>query len=104
MAARQFISPVRIPFSAFLLVWILSLYLIAYGLAWAYAAMRATAGAGPQTAAKLGLVVGFAAGFPLNFAHGVFQAMDPAFYFWWGVQMMGGAILAALTAAWVYKD
>ena len=94
----------RLSMGTFIVIWMASLFVIAYGIAWAYAAMRATAGAGPGTAVKLGLIVGFAAGFPMDFAHGVFQTLAPAFWFSWGLEMLVGSVLAALTAGWVYKD
>lgn len=104
MASGWFLKEPRLPLALFFIVWLASLFVISYGLAWAYAAMRATAGAGPATAAKLGLVVGFAAGFPLNFAHGVFDALSGRFWVMWMIEMGVGAILAALAAGWMYKD
>lgn len=44
--------------------WIVMLFVLAYIIAWLYASARATQGAGPKTAAQIGLFVGFAAGFP----------------------------------------
>jgi hypothetical protein len=43
------------------------LFVLAYIIAWLYASARTTQGAGPKTAAQIGLLVGFAAGFPSNF-------------------------------------
>ncbi len=94
----------RMPFGLFFLLWVVSLFVVAYGEAWAYAAARATTGPGPATAAKIGLVVGFAAGVPMNLGHGTFQALATAFWVGWGLEMGVGAILAALAAGWVYRD
>ena len=102
--ATWFLKEPRIPMGLFFLVWVFSLFVVSYGLAWAYAAMRATVGAGPGTAVKLGLVVGFAAGFPLNFAHAVFDGLFVGYWLMWMAEMGVGAILAALAAGRVYKD
>lgn len=102
--AGLFLKEPRLPFPAFLVVWTLSLCVVAYGLTWAYAGMRATYGAGPRTAAKLGLAVGFAMAFPLEFAHAVFQGLVPAFWITWMIEMGVGGFLAALAGAWVYRD
>jgi hypothetical protein len=94
----------RIPLWLFLLVWFAGLWVVSYGAAWAYAGVRATYGAGLLTAAKLGLLVGFAAGFPLNFAHAVFQGLAPLFWMVWVIEMGVGGLLATLAAAWMYRD
>jgi hypothetical protein len=102
--AGWFLKEPRIPAWLFLVVWVVSLFVIACGLAWAYAAMRATAGAGPKTAATLGAIVGLAAGFPLEFAHGVFQPLSGRYAVMWMLEMFVGCILAALAAGWTYKE
>jgi len=104
MNAGWFLKEPRVPAWLFLVIWIVSLFVIAYALAWAYAAMRATVGAGPWTATKLGAAVGFAAGFPLNFAHLAFQPLTGRYSVLWMVEMFVGCILAALAAGWIYKD
>jgi hypothetical protein len=102
--ATWFLKEPRISMGLFFVVWVFSLFVVSYGLAWVYAAMRGTVGAGPGTAVKLGLVVGFAAGFPLNFAHAVFDALFVCYWLMWMAEIGVGAILAALAAAWVYRD
>jgi len=102
--AGLFLKQPRLPFPAFFLVWTISLIVVAYGMTWAYAGMRATYGAGARTAAKLGLAVGFAMAFPLEFAHAVFQGLVPAFWITWMIEMGVGGLLAAVAAAWVYRD
>jgi len=99
-----FLEAPRVPIPVIFVVWIASLFAIAYGLSWAYAHLRATAGAGPSTAAKLGLIVGFAAGFPLEFAHSAFQPLSAHYGVMWMIEMGIGCLLAALAAGWVYKD
>lgn len=104
MNAGWFLKEPRVPVWLFFIVWILCLFVISYGLAWAYAAIRATAGAGPKTALTLGALVGFAAGFPMEFAHGVFQPLTGRYAILWMLEMGVGCILAALTAGKLYKD
>jgi hypothetical protein len=99
-----FLKEPRVPIAVFFVVWVVSLFVIAYGLAWLYAHLRTSAGAGPATAAKLGLIVGFAAGFPLEFAHSVFQPLSARYGIMWMVEMIIGSILAALAAGWVYRE
>ncbi len=99
-----FLKVPRLPVWLFFLVWIVSLFAISYGLAWAYAAMRATVGKGPGTAAKLGLLVAFAAGFPLNFAHATFDVLSARYWLMWTIEIGIGSLLAALAAGWVYQD
>src|SRR5438132_9874035 len=62
--AGTFLAQPRYPF--FVGIWILTLFVLAYILAWFYASVRAARGAGPGTALQVGLLIGFAAGFPLN--------------------------------------
>ena len=49
----------------FLPAWFVTLFLLSCVLAWVYAGVRTTYGPGPGTAIKVGVLVGFAAGFPL---------------------------------------
>ena len=104
VTAGWFLKVPRVPIGVALSVWTLSLFVIAGGIAWAYAAMRATAGAGPRTAATLGLVVGFAAGFPLEFMHAAFQPLSGRYALGWMIEMGVGCVLAALAAGWMYRD
>jgi len=99
-----FLATPRLPAGLFLVVWTVSLFVIAYGLSWAYAHLRASAGPGPATAARIGLLVGFGAGFPLEFAHAVFQPLTVRFSVMWMADMIVGCTLAALAAGWTYKD
>lgn len=104
MGNGWFLSAPRVPMAVFFTVWTLSLFAIAWGLAWLYAHLRASAGAGPATAARLGLVVGLAAGFPLEFAHAMFQPLSPRYAVMWMLEMGVGCVLAALAAGWMYRD
>ncbi len=104
MNAGWFLKEPRLPGWAFFLIWILCLFAISYGLAWLYANLRVTAGPGPKTAALLGLIVGFAAGFPLAFAGGVWQPPSGRYAIVWCLELWVGCVLAALTAGKLYKD
>jgi hypothetical protein len=48
--------------------------------------------------------VGFAAGFPMEFAHAVFQPLSARYAIMWMIEMSVGCILAALAAGWMYRD
>ena len=55
-------------YSMFILQWICLLFVMSILLAHLYAWGRSTLGAGPRAALKIGMVVGFCAGVPGNFA------------------------------------
>ncbi len=101
-ASGYFLPDARYPY--FIVVWALALFAGAFVLAWVYANVRATQGPGPRTAAKVGIGVGFAAGFPLNFANAAWLPMERVFPLWWTIELWGGAILAALVAGWIYRE
>ncbi len=104
MNAGWFLKEPRLPVALFFVVWILCLFGITYGLARAYVALRASLGAGPVTALKIGALVGFAGTFPLEFAHAVFQPLSARYAIVWILEMGLGCVLAALTAGWLYRD
>jgi hypothetical protein len=91
-------------YSLFLVYWIVSLFILSFVLAWLYAGIRATRGAGPGTALKLGLAVGFAASVPANFVIATWIPIDRLFPLWWMIDLWVGAVLASLVAGWLYKD
>jgi hypothetical protein len=84
--------------------WIVILFVLAIIVAHLYAWARQTLGPGPGTALKIGLLVGFAAGFPGNFAQACWSPVDRIFPLSWMLDMWVGAILATLVAAWLYQD
>lgn len=92
----------RYPF--FLPVYILALFIVSYVIAWLYASARATQGPGPCTAFLIGVGVGFAAGFPANFATTTWSPLSRIFPLWWTLELWLGAILAAMVAGWLYKE
>jgi hypothetical protein len=100
--AGLFLKTPRYPFFAG--QWMIMLFILAIAVAHLYAWARQGLGAGPGTALKIGFLVGFFAGFPENFAHETWSAVDRALPFGWMIEMWLGAILAALVAGWVYKD
>lgn len=84
--------------------WALTLLVLAYILAWLYAAVRTTLGPGPATALKVGGTVGFAAGFPISFAIAAWSPVDRIFPLWWMLELWVGAVVATLVAGWLYRD
>lgn len=91
-------------YSFFLPAWFGLLLVLALVSAWLYAAARTTLGAGPVTALKLGLGLGFAAGFPLAFSLAAWAPMSRVISLWWMLELWIGAILATFTAGWLYRD
>ena len=80
------------------------MFVLSFILAWLYASVRATRGAGPGTALQLGILVGFAMGFPLNLSMATWSPLSRYFPLWWMIEMWVGAILATLVAGWLYRD
>jgi len=100
--ANQLLKESRYPL--FLAYWIITIFLLAYVLAWFYASVRATRGAGPGTALTVGLLVGFAAGFPVNLSVAAWAPFSRVLPLGWMLDLWVGAILAAMVAGWLYKD
>jgi uncharacterized membrane protein (DUF485 family) len=88
----------------FLVYWFVTIFLLAYVVAWLYSSVRATRGAGPGTALTVGLLVGFAAGFPMNLTTATWAPISRYLPLWWMLDLWLGAILASLVAGWIYKD
>jgi hypothetical protein len=100
--AGLFLKESRYPFFAG--QWILMLFVMSILLAYLYAWSRATAGAGPRTALKIGMIVGFCAGVPGNFAQAAWSPIPRVLPLGWMLDMWVGAILATLVAGWLYKE
>jgi hypothetical protein len=100
--AGLFLKESRYPF--FLGHWIVILFILAIIMAHLYAWARQTLGPGPGTALKIGFLVGFAAGFPGNFAQAAWSPVERTFPLGWMLDLWAGAILATLVAGWLYKD
>jgi hypothetical protein len=98
----QFLKESRYP--AFEVQWFAMLFILAIVMSHLYAWTRATLGAGPKTALKVGFLVGFASGFPTNFGTASWAPIDRMFPLGWMLELWVGAILAALVAGWLYKE
>jgi hypothetical protein len=97
-----FLKASRYPF--FTGQWILLLFVMSILLAYLYAWSRATAGAGPKTALKIGMLVGFCAGVPGNFAQAAWSPVPRMLPLGWMLDLWIGAILASLVAGFLYKE
>ncbi len=100
--AGLFLKEPRYP--AFQAQWIVMLFVMAILVAYIYASARATLGPGPKTAVKLGLIIGFLAGFPANFAQATWSPVPRIFPLGWMLEMWVGATLASLVAGFLYKE
>ena len=84
--------------------WILLIFVMSILIAHLYAWSRATAGAGLKTALKIGMIVGFCAGVPGNFAQATWSPIPQQLPLGWMLDLWVGAILAAVVAGFLYKD
>jgi len=100
--AGQLLKEPRYPY--FLGLWILTIFAVTYLAARLYANVRTIAGPGPATAAKVGLAVGFIAGFPMNLSIASWVPVDRYLSLWWMLDLWVGALLATLAAGWLYRD
>ncbi len=94
-------EPRYAPFAAY---WILLIFVMAILIAHLYAWARATAGPGLKTALKIGMIVGFCAGVPGNFAQAAWSPVPTLLPLGWMLDLWGGSILAALVAGFLYKE
>ena len=100
--AGLFLRESRYP--AFVGQWIVITLVLAIIVAHLYVWARQTMGPGPGSALKIGFLVGFAAGFPENFAQAAWSPVSRVFPLGWMLEMWVGAILATLVAGWLYKE
>lgn len=91
-------------YSFFVGQWILLLFVMSILLAYLYAWSRATAGPGLKTALKIGMLVGFCAGLPSNFAQATWSPVPRILPLAWMLELWGGAMLAAVVAGFLYKE
>jgi hypothetical protein len=101
-AAGHYLQEPR--YSSYVIVWILTLFALSYVVSLLYASSRATCGAGAKTALIIGVMVGFAASFPSNLGAATWSPVDRIFPLWHMIDLWGGAVLATLASAWLYKD
>jgi hypothetical protein len=92
----------RYPF--FVGAWAVMVLLLGLVAAWLYANVRATMGPGPGTAAKLGLVLGFVAGFPANYYTATWLTVSRTVPLGWVAELWVGMVLATFVAAWLYRE
>ncbi len=97
-----FLKESRYPF--FVGDWIILIFVLSIILAYVYGWSRSTAGPGPKTALKIGILMGFFAGFPGNFAQAAWSPIPRTLPLGWTLEMWIGAILASLVAGWLYKE
>jgi hypothetical protein len=84
--------------------WILLIFVMSILIAHLYAWVRGTAGPGPKTALKVGMIVGFCAGVPGNFGQAAWSPIPTALPLGWMLDLWVGSILAALVAGFLYKE
>ena len=97
-----FLKESRYPF--FAADWIGLIFVMSILIAYLYALSRATAGPGPKTAVKIGMIVGFCAGVPGNFAQSAWSPVPRLLPLGWMLDLWVGAILAAVVAGFLYKE
>jgi hypothetical protein len=97
-----FLKESRYPF--FAAQWIFLTFVMSIILAYLYAWSRNTAGPGPKTAVKIGMLVGFCAGVPGNFAQAAWSPIPRMLPLGWMLDMWIGMILASLVAGYLYKE
>lgn len=102
MSANLLLEYPRYPW--FFFGWIVTFFLLSWILAWLYANLRQILGPGPRTALKIGLMVGFAAGFPMAFVLAAWSTLDRFFPAWWCMELWVGAFLSVIVSGWLYKE
>lgn len=101
-AAGQMLAVPRYPF--FMAVWAATLFVVAVIGAFLYAASRATLGAGPKTALVIGVLVGFAAGFPIDFSLSAWATFPRVIPLWWLLELGVGSVLSTFVAGLIYRE
>lgn len=88
----------------FVLYWYVTLFLLTYIMMWVYVSVRRTLGPGPLTAARIGILMGFVAAFPLSLTLATWATFSRGIVLGWMLDLWIGAILATLVSAWLYKE
>jgi hypothetical protein len=104
MADGTMLSEQQMRYPFFMAVWMLQFPVFGVLLAAVYAGVRATWGAGPATAVKVGLIGGTLAGFPVNFYLATWAPFSRGIPGGWMAELLVGAVLATLVAGWFYRD
>ena len=100
--AQMMLKDPRYPF--FMIVWLVQFLVFGVLIASLYAGVRGSWGAGPGTAVKIGLIVGLAAGFPVNFYISAWVPFSRVIPLGWMLELLVGAVLAAFVAGWLYRE
>jgi len=100
--AQMMLKESRYPF--FIIVWLVQFLVFGVLIATLYAGVRGSWGAGPGTAVKVGLIVGFAAGFPVNFYTAAWVPFSRVIPLGWLLELTVGAVLASFVAGWLYRE
>ena len=100
--AGLFLKQSRYPF--FVGQWIILLFVMSILMAYLYAWSRATACDVTKTAINIGMLVGFCAGVPGNFAQAAWSPIPRMLPLGWMLELWIGAILASLVAGALYKE
>ena len=103
-SAGHLLSQPRYGIPAFFFTWFVTIFLLSGAAALLYGAVRTSWGPGPKTALKVGALLGFAAGFPINLSIATWDPVMRSVPLWWMLDMWVGAIIATLVAGWFYKD
>jgi hypothetical protein len=90
--------------SLFIVFWLVTLIILSAVIASLYGHLRQTMGPGPKTALKIGLMVGFAAGFPLSLCMATWGTFPVTMPIWWCLDLWVGACVSAVISGWLYKD
>jgi hypothetical protein len=94
----------RYGLTVFMITWIVVIFLLSGVAALLYAAVRTSWGVGPKTALKLGVLLGFVAGFPVDFSITSWLPVMRTVPLWWTLDMWVGMIIATMVAGWLYKE
>ena len=84
--------------------WIGLIFIMSILIAYVYAWSRSTLGPGPKSAVKIGMILGFFAGFPGNFAQSAWSPVPRLLPLGWMLDLWVGSILAAVVAGFLYKE
>jgi hypothetical protein len=98
----QLLAQPRYPL--FILFWLFTLIILSAVIARLYGHLRQTMGPGPKTALMIGLMVGFAAGFPMSLSMATWGVFPRTLPLWWCLDLWVGACISAVISGWLYKD
>lgn len=103
-SAGHILAHARYGTMTFMVTWIVTLFILSGIAAFLYAAVRTSWGPGPKTALKLGVILGFTAGFPINLSITSWIPLVRTVPLWWMLDLWVGAIIATVVAGFIYKE